>query len=373
MGIQLDREVNLKDAGVFAWLKAGAYGPHKETINDQKLGLSLVQGSEREVIGNAVFVTYFAANQRKYDLIQVNPINGHERKIQSMSVLIPLEYRLKVELETVLYIAETALNDNQRNGLLTEYKNYPAGEDPLIYAAEAIKRLGINSDQFQVFPRYILSRDSGPVAHMTEANALEGFYSSSVVNGDSEWFTKHKIFLKLVSEEFYGEYEQKKEDPTYEPQRNGRSDDEVLDEVEEIMKKGLNCDKDYESVRHPVMTLLVWPEYKVEWYMQGVRIGCVTVYLSLPVLKTRRTEQILYANAVLAKNSADATAIQIIEESLLEAALLGAVVGVYLWNLSAAVAAFKVSFEKLVVVRLVRAISCLDAELTLIKKSTGWQ
>lgn len=97
------------------------------------------------------------------------------------------------------------------------------------------------------------------------------------------------------------------------------------------------------------------------------------MYLSLPVLKTRHTEQILYANAVLSKKSADATAIQIIEESLLEAALIGAVVGVYLWNLGAAVAAFKVSFEKLVVIRLVRTISCLDAELTLIKESTDWQ
>ena len=212
-----------------------------------------------------------------------------------------------------------------------------------------------------------------PAQNLDQVDALEKFYRGGAsIDGDREWFSRERIELRYKGEESGHKFENPKKDPLREQDANGRSDSSILDEVAERVAGDLNCDDHYTHKSHPVMTLLAWPEFKIEWYAHYIKIGCTRIKIWLPKLRTRISEVVLYATVAIASRDADQTLVQIAGDCAVSSALVGGVVGVVLWNFAAGLAAFKVLFEKCIYIKIGQHLTCMVPELVLITKKGTW-
>ncbi|MCA9232794.1 MAG: hypothetical protein KDA57_19245 [Planctomycetales bacterium] len=247
------------------------------------------------------------------------------------------------------------------------------GGDPLSYIVDEARRAGIATDKFYVAVRYTLRLISSQPWE-DQVNAIKKLYQGGAsVGGDSEWFQKNKIRLKLVSEEEGHRIQTPVKDPLKEQDAEGRDPDSIVDDIADKIAGELNCDDYYVKDKHPVMTVLAWPEFKVEWYPHIVKLGCTRVKIWLPKLRTRIAEVVLYATVAVAKREADATLMKIVSDCALASAAVGAVVGVVLANFVAAEAAFVALFQRCILIKVGQHITCMVPALALITIKGTWQ
>ena len=383
MTIQLNHVVDLNSPDVLNWLANGATGRFVEEINEttlQNMGLKRHPGSERQVLnGTASQIKFFAARIRHYDLVKLSAprppaTRPTSRVIQSLTVQIPLEYAIDLTMETVLFISETGLDAFQRQAIVDAYNYFPPGDDPLAYLVDKARAAGLSTNSFHVACRFTLTANSHPIPDLRQVNALEGFYrGGATVAGSSEWFKRERIELVFISEAFAGSLTNKSDDPIHEPDGSGKSDDTILDESIDEITHGVNCDDEYVRESQEIMTVFAWPEFMVAWHPEDIRLGCITVRIWLPTLLSRSSEVVLHAVVSIAKRDADATLRQLVFDCAGTSALAAGVVGVVMWNLPLAIAAFKALFENCIHVKVGQPLTCLVPDLVLINRSSDWQ
>lgn len=381
MSVQLDHVVDLNNQEVIDWLAGGGSQPFKEEIDDSALrkeGLEIVNGSDRAIAPSEnQKIEHITASVRYYELIKIAAATGKERKLKDLSVQVPVSHELSIGIESVLYIANSGLSANGRKIIEDAYAQFN-GQDPILFIAEKLnspeaKQEGLTTNHFHIALRYTLEQIGSPTPNLDQVDALEKFYRGGAsIDGDREWFGKERIELRYKGEKSGHKFENPKKDPLREQDANGRSDSSILDEVAEKVAGDLNCDDHYTHKSHPVMTVLAWPEFKIEWYAHYIKIGCTRIKIWLPKLRTRTAEIVLYATVAIAKRDADQTLVQIAGDCAVSSALVGGVVGVVMWNFAAALAAFKVLFEKCIYIKIGQHLTCMVPELVLITKKGTW-
>lgn len=124
--------------------------------------------------------------------------------------------------------------------------------------------------------------------------------------------------------------------------------------------------------KYQIATVASIPELKVTWITEDIEIGCgVWITISYPRLQTRTSRKILYATIGRPANSVP-IAILHIEDCAKKAAILGAVVGIVLWNFAAAAATFQASFNECIKYKASEFVSCLTPEIILATESEDW-
>ncbi len=381
MGAQLNHTVDLDDTKILEWLNSGASKPFKEEIDNEVLlaaGLTPVSGSDRKISPeDNETVAYVTATIRHYELIKTATETGKERKLQDVFVQVPVLYNLSIEIESILYIASSRVSENGRKIINNAYEQFK-DQDPILFIAEALnseqaKREGLTTSDFHVALRYTLTQVGTSTHNLDQVHALERYYKGGVeIAQDAEWFQKENIVLRYRGEKSGHRFETPTQHPILEQYAEGRADSEVLEEISDQVAGNLNCDDHYISKNHRVVTIFQWPEFKVEWYSRKIKIGCATIEIKLPKLRTRTRKKVLYANVVVALRDANDTLKNIVGDCALDSALVGGVVGIVMWNFAAALAAFRVLFENCVHMKVGQHLTCLVPSLVLITEGTEW-
>lgn len=381
MSVQLNHSIDLNNKEVLDWLGAGAGQPFKEQVDDKVLrddGLEPVNGSSRQIepAGNHK-VNHITADVRHYSLIKTASVSRKERKLKDISVQVPVSHELSLGIMSILYIASSGVSIAGKKIIEDAYSQFN-GQDPILFIAEKLnaseaKQEGLTTSHFHIVLSYTLTQIGNPFQNLDQANALEKLYRGGAsIKGDREWFAREGIELRFVREESGHKFENPKKDSLREQDANGRDHSSILDEVVEQVAGDLNCDDQYTNKRHPVMTVIAWPEFKIEWYSHVIKVGCTRIKIWLPKLRTRISEIILYATVAIAMNDTDVTLLQIVGDCAVSSALVGGGIGVVTWNFVAALAAFKVLFENCIYIKVGQHLTCLVPELVLITENGKW-
>jgi hypothetical protein len=118
-----------------------------------------------------------------------------------------------------------------------------------------------------------------------------------------------------------------------------------------------------------LLSLAAWPEFKVEWRDERIRIGCATVVISIPVLKTRISNLNFYVYFALPQE-VGRTVIAIGKTCAIRSALGGAVIGVIVGNPAAALVAFNALFRMCIEREVKR---CINPGILVLKEAGEWQ
>lgn len=374
MSIQLDHSVDLNSQRILDWIKAKDGTNLEEIPDDQDLvasGLKFVVDSERSV-PQTYIEDHMTANHRHYIVLQEDQQSGRQIVIGGFKVQVPVSHQIEIGLQSILYVARSGLSPAEEQAIVNAYGNFQMGKDPLSYLVEEANRAGISTDMFYVAVRYTM-RLIGSTPWEDQVKALEKLYRGGAsVEGDHEWFQKNRIVLKLVFEDEGHQLETPAKDPLKEQDAQGNNPDDIVDAIADKIAGELNCDDYYVKRTHPVMTVLAWPEYMVEWYPHIVKVGCTRVKIWLPKLRIRIAEVVLYATVAVAKREADATLMKIISDCAIASAVVGAVVGVVLANFLAAEAAFVALFQRCILIKVGQHSTCMVPALALITVKGTW-
>ena len=120
--------------------------------------------------------------------------------------------------------------------------------------------------------------------------------------------------------------------------------------------------------KHRVATIYNWPEFKIEWRSKRIKIGCATVTIVYPILRTRTAKMACYVFYSVPVNTAQ-TALKVAETCAIRSALSAGVVGVITANPALAQAAFNELFRRCVMKEIIK---CINPGLMTIKEVTGW-
>ena len=118
-----------------------------------------------------------------------------------------------------------------------------------------------------------------------------------------------------------------------------------------------------------MLSVLGWPEFKLEWQTISIRVGCATIQITVPVLRIRFANLVLFIYYHVPKTP-DVAILTIVKNCAIRSALSGAVIGIVVGNPAVAIAAFQSFF-----VDCLRqdAFDCINPGLIMVKEVEGWR
>jgi hypothetical protein len=183
-----------------------------------------------------------------------------------------------------------------------------------------------------------------------------------------QWSQRNGIDLRQIGEE-----PQKLDAPTEAREirevPQGQADQQlgtILDEILDVVVPSDCGQMDREE--HKLLSLAAWPEFKIEWRKKRIKIGCSTITITYPVLRTRNSKLIFYVYYSLPRY-VGRTVFKIAETCAIRSALGGGVVGVVLGNPAAALATFNALFKRCIEREVVK---CIHPGLMTLKEAGGW-
>ena len=117
-----------------------------------------------------------------------------------------------------------------------------------------------------------------------------------------------------------------------------------------------------------LLTLFSWPEFKIEWRKKRIKIGCSTITITYPILRTRTSKIVFYVYYSLPRN-VGATVFKIASTCAIRSALGGGVVGIVMGNPAAALATFNALFKRCIEREVVK---CIHPGLLTLKETGQW-
>jgi hypothetical protein len=146
---------------------------------------------------------------------------------------------------------------------------------------------------------------------------------------------------------------------------------QLLDDLIHKVSQGTGC-VITETIPARIMTLLFWPEFKIEWHNVTIDIGCgITIVIPLPVLLARVGKLVLWAYLGHVENL-QPMVLEQLRVCLVNAAVSGGVTGIVTANPGAATAAFEDVFETQLSSYVLQDIKCLIPRLALLHEATQW-
>ena len=393
MTIQLNHNIDLNDQRVFEWLQGGGLGEFREQLDDAALsaeGLELVDHSARN-IGSVQQISYVSAVVQHYQLIKTDANTGKQRKLKDLSIQIPVTHSLNLGIESVLYISKKISNED-RKVIENAYSEFDgnSGSDPITYIAKQLNSKSavdsaITVNDFHVALLYTLTQIGKPIRQLNQVKELKRYYNEGgaggievfevdgdEVRGDPNWFQKELIEIVFVRESEYQEFDNPEKHQVLEKDTNDSDHSNLFNEIVSKLEIKLNCDNNYIHQKRKVLTVFSWPEFKVDWVMREIVIGCARVKVKLPGLFIRISKVVLYAIVALPKHNVGKVLLQIVIDCASKSALVGGVVGVVMWNFAAALAAFEALFENCISTQVSHNLTCMVPNLVLVTEKGRW-
>ncbi len=330
---------------------------------------------------------FFWAVREQYEVVdgqRPGQVFGH------FDVVLPKEQQITIQVWSVLLIKfKTPVGTQQKiEGFFRDYKPGTDGDAYEYARARMAADSTIKPDMFWVENTFSIKKVDGTlVTHDEQLKSILAIYDGRTdgtvwpgphspgepIRGESNgYFHKHDIRYVHVNSTLVGRVPNnpdKPRDPIHEVKAGvGDTPKTITDKIAGQEASKLECGGQFTKNEWPIMTLLVWPEFKVEWNDFDFDIGCgVHIVLRLPVLQTRTSKLDLWAYTRFPNNLGDLVG-RVIEKCVFKAAMSPAVLGVALVDLAAGLVAFLGVFGDCVTEHLGDAIACLIPGLALITK-----
>lgn len=360
----------------------GNPGPWDAPIST-KAGYSLSSQQKRPVgsfdqITPGVPLQLFWAVQEWYEVIEGrNP----GQVVGGFDVVVPWAQLVRVHISAVLQVKDaTPTPSVQQIEMAFSGYQYPRDGDPNDYVAIKLgENPAISRSMFSVDYTYTLERVGVAVSYEQQKRALLAVYedhgNGSVTPGlglppvglnENGYFKRREIQARRIHTESIGKIPTKARDPIHEVENPNIAPSVVIEDIVRREGDKLDCGLDFDKNEWKILTLLQYPEFKVEWRNHSFEIGCgVWIVISLPALQIRTSQLNLWAYTRSPKNLG-ALVSHVIETCAWHAALSGAVVGVVLGNFIAALQAFRAVFTECLKDKLDQFIQCMIPGLVLI-------
>lgn len=310
------------------------------------------------------------------------------------------EVSAQVYLQRPVFISAIAclatrvgLTAAQRNAIQATFGGYDFdrdGEDLEAYMSGRVPA-DVDGGMYEIVPGYSLAKGE-PLVELDVSQRQALFDAYGKGNGESRvrtridalpggdtslavWARQHNVEFKLLGREAVLEAPSHSSEPIFEVpatagQPAGHAADGAIDQIITTLVDAI-VDGDC-GVMNPhhvkLMTLLAWPEFKLEWRTKRIRIWRIRITIRYPAIRIRISSLVFYAYYSVPENVV-LTAIAIADTCAKRAALESAIVGIVLSNLAAAIASFQPLFVGCVKTEITR---CLYNGLTVVKEPGPW-
>lgn len=352
--------------------------------------------ADLEVTGNRKPLPRSADNVRLVAAtVETYRISKGGKLVGTVDVTVPVTEILTMSVFNHLLIRKT-VTEPARSAIIAAWEGYDwtSTPDPLAYAREKMANQGVTRDMFAVRQSYRLTKQPNSRTSSTEQrDALLALYGQSIapatLRKDSRGRTvadgtldligrdaklpdqlkRDGYRLDLINTAAVGRMPAKVTDPVH--QLVGKLSDtpNVIDIITTEMK-GLDCTIGKNPIQKRIATVFAYPEFKLTWELYRIRLGCVTVVLTLPVLWLRLAGIVLWAYVGNPTNILQHMISQV-EGCAINAVLTGALIGIVLSNFAAALATFRVVFIDCVSSIPANIARCLAPGLVLLTESDG--
>ncbi len=150
------------------------------------------------------------------------------------------------------------------------------------------------------------------------------------------------------------------------PQQADNFADDIISQITTILVPS-ECGE-MKDKKHKLLSLLAWPEFKIEWKTIRIKIGCTKISISIPILRVRISELIFYVYYSLPVHI-DRFIFKIAETCAIRSALGAAIIGIIMSNPAAAFASFNGLFKRCLEQEIK---NCVNAGLLTIKEAGEW-
>jgi hypothetical protein len=228
-----------------------------------------------------------------------------------------------------------------------------------VYASQQLTDLGLASDAAMVIASVALRRSGEAASDMRMIENLKSLYAGTSglivypnVHSDGQQFNPMQNGYALRNERvevLFTLPEPLQNDPRKAEIKKG--DAVAADKATQTMAaeaekraQSMECAGAFHSQRHKLASITVWIETKIVWEKREIRGRCFRIEFTVPVLKTRNVDLVLYliyANGQQVFNDALVQGL----ECALKAGLDIRVIGIVFLNLYAALIAFGVVWE----------------------------
>jgi hypothetical protein len=317
---------------------------------------------------------------------------GKGQLVGTPKVVIPRSWQVTIQVFAVLFIYNDntvvtptikAKIENAFNAF--QYPN-PQHEGPMEYLQRILSGdPTIKADYFSVVNTFSITKVSGSLKAQDDVDlAARNLYggqtqgtvwtspnSHEQLNGPNGFFAKRNIRLVCPEQaEFLGRVPPPEQDPHKVELKQGQNEKDVVQQIAQNDAQG-QCSELTEN-DWPILTLAVWPEFKVDWRDFSFDIGCgIRIVLTLPVLEIQISGVDLWVYTKYPNSWSNV--FSTIETCAFDAALSGAVVGVVMWDPVAGLAAFTADFGECITNHLLQTIECMIPGLGLVTKVvTPW-
>lgn len=313
---------------------------------------------------------------REYYEVLEGPSPG--QNVGNFDVVVPIERTVHVHVSAALFIQAgvTSTNATKIENVFGQYE-YPRDGDPNQYVHEKLNENGsITADMFLVGSTYSVEKVGPDKIWGGERerilDAFNGKGDGSVIpgenmrpipidGGDSKGFFERRQLraVLLRSEDLDGVPEKVRDlhEVTSKDPKN------AIKEIANLEGKAAGCDA-YVLKEWKIADLVDYYEWRWRWKDFHFRIGCIHIFITLPVQQSRESRISLWAYARYPQNLGNLVETAI-NDCAWKSALASAVIAVVLWNFPVGLAAFKALFTECIRAKFGNAVSCLIPGLVL--------
>jgi hypothetical protein len=380
--IQMDLSINFDRDDVYKWLsnaKIGDVGEFGPTLSEAEKPIytPLSTKDAGTTAGQVPNLSLYTATRLHYKV----RARKSKKVIGEVTALDIYEHPVLVTAKSVLLVTE----DVRKNPALADkikqaFDAYDpsSNPDPFKYALDKMGN-DVTADMFLVRTAFAIKRKENPKINHTQRDQLLAFYKGKVnvkffdlkYTNLPSYLEDNPLELIGPTEEYLGRVPSPQTDPTHQreflkPVTQGQEDQAVQDIMDGAKSAMTGCEANVKDFVR-IAAVFGWPEFKIEMVDVKIQIGCIWVIFSLPVLRVRFSDLVLFA-WILHEANLSKRILQLVEGCVVRSAISATVIGVVLNNFYAALAAYEALFDECVA----EQVSCLMPGLALIVESSSW-
>lgn len=315
-------------------------------------------------------MTFYSSVKEYYNVLKRNTLVGN------FDILVPVRQVIELQVDMHLLMKDDTPNELKQI-IRHAFEKYDPAIDPIEYAEQQMGA-DITPDMFMVLPSFTIRKKGAPQLMTKQKEAILAMYDGTDTSGstvdisDNENRTMPNFFhekgLRAVylKTENVGYIPSPPEDQLHEVAVADNSKTDVIDSILKQDTVGMDCTiYEVERIEKRIATLLLFPEFKIEWHQISIKIGCVRITFPVPILYARLSSKVLYAY-VGKPNNVGKIFIAQVENCAIKAAVAGAVIGIVLGNFPGAIIAFKAVFTECIEYNAGQYVQCLVPGLALL-------
>jgi hypothetical protein len=381
MNIEIDYSIDFKSKEVFEFIfdtTQNIYRSPFPVVENYTASGTILAGKIRqteEVIDDAIQtkpLKLFGQVKEHYSVFSGRTL------ISNFEVLIPVEQAIELSIICHLFI-KTGTSPEDIVKIKQAYNSYDvnSGIDPIEYAKQKATELEISEDIFNVKNSFEFMRIGELTEHRGEVDRKLAIVNNNEIHlsgfgegEDKKYFQRLRYRAVPDKREILYNFEEPIKDELHEGE--GSDTSQITDTIKVEVLKEIDCEIDPTNrIEEKIATVFAYPEFKLDWEVKWIKIGCIKTKLYLPVAYKRLTKKVLYAYIGLPDDIVDRAKDQI-RNCAIDSALAAAVIGIIFENLAAALYSYKALFVECLKRKAYGLVDCLFPGLFILTEKTRW-